>query len=231
MRVAFFDLDNTLVKGSSLYYLTKSLLLKGLINKREMAHFIAAQAKFLKSRTEDQKIRDYIIVKALQLVKGKHIEEIEQLINDEVAVPLNLAIYPKMKEKVRQHQAAGHETWIITASPTEIASFIAKQLDMAGALATKAEILNGRYTGALTGQVLHGSLKAKALFKFSEKFKVNLDETYAYSDSINDLPLLCSVGYPVAVNPNDELLRIANKNKWQVINTYSAKYKLKGQAA
>lgn len=220
MKTAFFDLDNTLIKGSSLFYLTKSLLRKRIITRREMARFVTAQIKFVKSRTEDRNFKDYLIAKSLKLIENRSIEELAELIDQEISEKLNRAIYPMMREKVRRHLEAGHSTWIITASPVEVASLVAKQLNMSGALATKAEIQNGRYTGHLHGQVLHGSMKAKALFKFSEKFKIDLDEAFAYSDSINDLPLLCAVGNPTVVNPNYELLRIAKKNNWEVIETH-----------
>lgn len=219
MKTAFFDLDNTIIKGSSLFYLTKSLLRKRIITRREMTRFLTAQIKFVKSRTEDQDFRDYLISKSLSLVKNRPIEELAELIDNEISEKLNRAIYPVMREKVRQHLAAGHSTWIITASPVEVASLVAKQLNMSGALATRAEIQNGRYTGHLHGKVLHGSMKAKALFKFSEKYKIDLDEAFAYSDSINDLPLLCAVGNPTVVNPNNELLRLAKKNHWEVLET------------
>ncbi|MFM1864661.1 MAG: hypothetical protein RL677_441 [Actinomycetota bacterium] len=223
MKTAFFDLDNTLIKGSSLFYLTKSLLRKKLITKREMARFVAAQIKFIRSRTEDQYFKDYLISKSLSLIKNRSVEELAELLNNEILTKLNQNIYPIMRERVLQHLEAGHSTWIITASPVEIASLVAKQLNMSGALATRAEIQNGRYTGQLHGQVLHGAMKAKALMKFSEKFSINLDEAFGYSDSINDLPLLCAVGNPSVVNPNYELLQIAHKNQWAVIQANANK--------
>lgn len=188
-----------------------------------MTRFVTAQIKFVRSRTEDQNFKDYLIDKSLNLIKNRTIQELAELIDKEISEKLNRAIYPMMREKVREHIEAGHSTWIITASPVEVASHVAKLLNMSGALATKAEIQNGRYTGKLHGQVLHGSMKAKALFKFSEKFNVDLDEAYAYSDSVNDLPLLCAVGNSTVVNPNYELLRIAQKNNWKVLEAYLGK--------
>ena len=90
---------------------------------------------------------------------------------------------------------------------------------MTGALGTISEIENGRYTGRLLSGVLHGKNKSKAVIKLSDSMGINLDHAYAYSDSLNDLPLLSAVGTPIVVNPNKELLRIARKNDWQEIST------------
>ncbi|MDA3026360.1 MAG: HAD-IB family hydrolase [Actinomycetota bacterium] len=219
MSVAFFDLDNTLVKGSSMFYFARHLVKQGVFTKRELARFATAQARFIRTKTEDKKLQEIITEKALKLVAGRFQSEITQLCESALSDSLEEAIYPEILNCLKWHQERGQQTWILTASPIEIASGIAARLNMTGALGTVAEITDGRYTGKLKSGVLHGKNKAKALIQLADSMKIDLDNSYAYSDSLNDLPLLSAVGTPVVVNPNKELLRIARKNNWQEITT------------
>jgi HAD superfamily hydrolase (TIGR01490 family) len=219
VSVAFFDLDNTLVKGSSMFYFAKHLVKQGFFTKRELAKFATAQARFIRTRTEDKRIQEIITEKALKLVAGREQTELTQLCESSLADSLGEALYPEVLASLRWHQDRGQQTWIVTASPIEIASGIASRLNMTGALGTIAEIEDGRYTGKLRSGVLHGKNKSKAVIKLSDSMGINLDHAYAYSDSLNDLPLLSAVGTPIVVNPNKELLRIARKNDWQEIIT------------
>lgn len=219
MSVAFFDLDNTLVKGSSLYYLAKYLVKSGLLLKKDLAKFAAAQAKFIRSKTEDPNVVNQIRVKALELVKGKKQSEIIELCENSITDNLFESLYTEVLQYLKWHQDRNHMTWIVTASPIEIASSIARKLGMTGALGTISEVKNNRYTGKLLSEILHGKNKADAVIALSKSLNINLDNAYAYSDSLNDLPLLCSVGTATVVNPNKEFKRIANKNKWREIDT------------
>ncbi len=219
MTVAFFDLDNTLVKGSSLFYFAKYLVKNEILTKKELAKFATAQARFISSRTEDPKIQNEIKSKALEIVKGKSQDEILRLCENSLAENLYESLYPEVLQFLHWHQERGHLTWIVTASPVEIASGIAKKLNMTGALGTISEVKDRQYTGKLLTEILHGKNKADAIKTLAKSMSLNLDNAFAYSDSLNDLPLLCSVGTPVVVNPNKELKRIARKNKWQEIET------------
>lgn len=221
MSVAFFDLDNTLVRGSSLYYFAKHLVKEGIFTKRELAKFATAQARFIRTKTEDKRLQVLITEKALKLVAGKAQSEILNLCENALTEALSEALYPEVLTSLRWHQERGHQTWIVTASPIEIASGIANKLDMTGALGTIAEVENGTYTGKLLSGVLHGKAKARAVIELVDSMALDLDSAFAYSDSLNDLPLLCAVKTAIAVNPNKELQRIAKKNKWQEIVTDS----------
>ena len=196
-----------------MFYFAKHLVKQGFFTKRELAKFATAQARFIRTRTEDKRIQEIITEKALKLVAGR------QQAESSLADSLNEALYPEVLASLRWHQERGQQTWIVTASPIEIASGIATRLNMTGALGTISEIENGRYTGRLLSGVLHGKNKSKAVIKLSDSMGINLDHAYAYSDSLNDLPLLSAVGTPIVVNPNKELLRIARKNDWQEIST------------
>lgn len=218
MTIAFFDLDNTLVKGSSLYYFAKYLVKNGLLTKTEIARFTKAHYKFISTKTEDKKMIDVIKQKALEIVKNKNQKEILELCDNSLASNLYDSVNVEVLSYLKWHQERNHQTWIVTASPVEIASGIAKKLNMSGALGTIAEVKNGVYTGNLLTEILHGKNKSIAIKTLAKSLNENLDESFAYSDSLNDLPLLCSVGTAVVVNPNKELQRIARKNKWLEIN-------------
>lgn len=218
MANAFFDLDNTLIRGSSMYYLAKVLVREKVVSRRELGRFASAQAKFIRSKTEDKKISQIITERALTLVTGREQAELTKFLNMTVDEIVMSALYKEVVDKLAWHSDRGDSTWLVTASPIEIAFNLAKKLKMNGALGTVSEVINGRYTGRLQGEVLHGPRKARAIFELSTRAGIDLADSYGYSDSLNDLPLLCTVSNPVVVNPNTELLRIARKNGWEVIN-------------
>lgn len=218
MANAFFDLDNTLIRGSSMYYLAKVLVREKVLSRRELGRFASAQAKFIRSKTEDKKISQVITERALTLIKGREQADLTKFLDMTVNEIIKGALYKEVVNKLTWHISRGDNTWLVTASPIEIAFNLAKKLKMNGALGTVSEVINGKYTGRLQGEVLHGPRKARAIFEMSTKANIDLTDSYGYSDSLNDLPLLCTVSNPVVVNPNAELLRIARKNNWEVIN-------------
>lgn len=218
MANAFFDLDNTLIRGSSMYYLAKVLVREKVLSRRELGRFASAQARFIRSKTEDKKISQVITERALTLIKGREQADLTKFLDMTVNEIIKGALYKEVVNKLTWHTSRGDNTWLVTASPIEIAFNLAKKLKMNGALGTVSEVINGKYTGRLQGEVLHGPRKARAIFEMSTKANIDLTDSYGYSDSLNDLPLLCTVSNPVVVNPNAELLRIARKNNWEVIN-------------
>jgi HAD superfamily hydrolase (TIGR01490 family) len=127
-------------------------------------------------------------------------------------------VYEGITKVIDHHRAAGDLTYLCTASPQELAEIVADSLDMSGALGTRAEVSDdGRYTGRLTDVgVLHGEAKAAAVAELAARLDIDLQESYAYSDSINDLPLLELVGHPIAVNPETDLKRAAREMGWPV---------------
>jgi HAD superfamily hydrolase (TIGR01490 family) len=126
-------------------------------------------------------------------------------------------MFPGMKRRVEEHQTIGHDTWIVSASPIEIASIVASKLNMTGAVATTGEVIQGNYSGNLPGGTMHGINKAHAVRALAATRDYDLRTSFAYSDSINDLPLLVSVGNPFIVNPNKHLENVALKNRWPIL--------------
>ena len=114
------------------------------------------------------------------------------------------------------HLDAGQQVWLVTATPQELATVIARRLGLTGALGTIAESRNGIYTGKLHGPPLHGLAKAEAVRALSTSEGLDLGECSAYSDSVNDVPMLSLVGHPTAVNPDPELRAHALANEWRI---------------
>jgi HAD superfamily hydrolase (TIGR01490 family) len=154
---------------------------------------------------------------ALSFVAGRHRPELQALareIADETIVP---AVYPDLAELIENHRAAGALTFVATAAPAELAEIVAQGLGMTGGLGTTAEVdADERYSGRLSGTVLQGTAKAGAVEAHAAAAGIDLSASVAYSDSINDLPLLELVGYAEVVNPDRQLRKVAQRRGWRV---------------
>jgi len=125
-------------------------------------------------------------------------------------------IWSGARALAQTHLDAGQRVWLVTATPVELASIIARRLGLTGALGTVAEVRNGAYTGHLVGEPLHGAAKAQAVRALAEREGLDLSRCTAYSDSINDLPMLSLVGRAVAVNPDSALRMEARTQGWEI---------------
>ena len=216
-KAAFFDLDKTLVPGSSLFLLARGMYQRDYYRVMDMAGFAWNQIMFRLVGSERQQGMDQSKQKALEFVKGRHQDEFAALGHEIVEEQIMPRVYPDIAQVIRQHTESGYDTYLITAAPIELARVVAAGLGMTGALGTESEIDDaGRYTGRLVGDILHGPEKAKALQLLAQERDIDLTESHAYSDSTNDLPLLESVGHPHAVNPDHGLRRIARARGWPI---------------
>lgn len=153
----------------------------------------------------------------LEFVKGRSRNELIEWGRDIAAERILPIVYEDIVRVIEGHRERGDVTFLVTAAPIELADTIATELKMDGAVATVSEVdENGLYTGRLIGDIMHGPAKAKAVADLAAERKLVLTECAAYSDSINDLPLLESVGFPHAVNPEPELRRIALTRGWPI---------------
>ena len=216
-RAAFFDLDKTLVPGSSLFLLARGLYERDFYRARDIALLAWQQFKFqaigLESASGMEKSRNA----GLEFVKGRHADELRALGREIAEEQILPRVYADIAHVIRQHADAGDETWLLTAAPTELAQVVASALGMTGARGTIAEIDDaGRYTGELVGDIAHGPAKAKIAEELATTRGIQMRDSAAYSDSINDLPLLESVGHPHAVNPDHQLRRIARARGWPI---------------
>lgn len=215
-RAAFFDLDRTLIPGSSLFLMARGAYEQDLFRVRDILRFGWGQMIF-RLRGENQSGMDLSRTSTLEFVTGKsrtELIEMGEAIADERILP---RVYEDIVRVINGHHDRGDLTYLVTASPIELASRLAKSLDMAGAIATISEVdRDGFYTGRLVGPVMHGPEKASAVVAKAAELGVDLQLCHAYSDSRNDLPLLEAVGHPHAVNPEHNLRRIALTRGWPI---------------
>lgn len=216
-KVAVFDMDNTLVRGSSLYYLMRRMLSSGSISKREAVRFGWWQMNYAVRKGENKGNSAYVLQYALAMVSGRTTEEIESVCREATDRFVLPSLIPKTLERLRQHQAEGHYTILATASPVELAREIGHRLGFDAVLGTTPRVAEGRYTGELDGVPLHGPIKADSVKSHCESAGLDLSNGFGYSDSINDLPLLCLVGNPAVVNADKDLVKVAKKNDWLLL--------------
>ena len=213
---AFFDVDNTMMMGASLFWFARGLAAREYFTGRDVASFIWQQAKFRVAGTESSIDMHTVRDNALAFVAGRSVEEIKRA-SEEIYDELMAArIWSGTRNLAQQHLDAGQRVWLVTATPVELASIIAHRLSLTGALGTVSEVVDGKFTGRLVGEMMHGEAKAQAVRALAEREGLDLSRCTAYSDSTNDLPMLTLVGTAVAVNPDSELRAVARSRGWLV---------------
>ena len=213
---AFFDVDNTIMRGASLFHFAVGLARRKYFSGSEILGFGVKQVKFVLSGSEDLEDMASATEAALSFVEGRPVSELQTLgeeIFDDTMVD---KLIPGTLALAQGHLDAGQQVWLVTATPVELATVIAQRLGLTGALGTVAEVRNGIYTGHLDGPPLHGLAKAEAIRAIADREGLDLAECSAYSDSSNDIPMLSAVGHPVAVNPDAVLREHARANDWTI---------------
>lgn len=215
-RIAFFDVDNTLLKGSTIFFLGRGMYQRGFFTKKDISAFVLANLRY---RLTGKENKDEILRfqnAATEFIKGHNVAEIEKIGQEIYEEYVSPAIWQGTVEIAQEHLAKNEEVWLVTATPLDMANLISTRLGFTGALGTKAEAKNGIYTGKMIGNLLHGKEKAVAIKQLAGENGVNLKNCYAYSDSHHDIPLLESVGNPRVINP-DTLLEIrAYRDNWPI---------------
>jgi len=212
---AFFDVDNTIMRGASMFHLARGLYQRDFFTLRDIAGFAWQQLRFTLVGENMDHVAE-IQERALTFVAGHSVAEM-RAIGEEVYDELMAdRIWPGTHALAKRHLAAGEPVWLVTATPVEVADVIAARLGLTGALGTVAESVDGIYTGRLVGEPMHGTAKADAVAALAEREGYDLAACSAYSDSANDIPMLSLVGHPSAVNPDARLLAHARANGWQV---------------
>ncbi|WP_083948156.1 HAD family hydrolase [Thermobifida cellulosilytica] len=213
---AFFDVDNTLMRGASIYHFARGLAARNLFTTRDLIRFGWGQILFRISGLERHHHINAAREAALAFVAGHKVSDLVALCEEIYDETMADRIWEGARRLVRRHLDAGQRVWLVTATPVELADIIKRRLGLTGALGTVAESVDGVYTGRLVGDLLHGPAKAEAVRVLAEEEGLDLSRCTAYSDSYNDLPLLSLVGNPNAVNPDDELQRHAHAHGWPV---------------
>lgn len=213
---AFFDVDNTMMVGASIFHFARGLAARKFFTTADLAGFAWQQLKFRVGGRETSYSTTTGRDTALSFVAGRAVEEIVELgeeIYDELMAD---RIWTGTRALAQMHLDAGQRVWLVTATPVELALIIARRLGLTGALGTVAESVDGHYTGRLVGDILHGPAKAHAVRALAVSEGLDLRRCTAYSDSVNDVPMLSAVGAAVAVNPDSELRDVAKDRGWQI---------------
>ncbi len=213
---AFFDVDNTVMQGASIFHLAVGLYKRKFFTTRELADAAWKQAYFRIAGVEDPEHVAQARNEALAFIAGHTVAELEALADEIFEESMAHRIWPGTRALTQMHLDEGQRVWLVTAAPIEIARVIARKLGLTGALGTVAENVDGVYTGRLVGEMLHGPAKAEAVRALAEREGLDLSRCSAYSDSSNDLPMLSTVGNPVAINPDATLRDHARAHGWQV---------------
>jgi HAD superfamily hydrolase (TIGR01490 family) len=213
---AFFDVDNTMMRGASIYYFARGLASRKLFTMRDLAMFAWGQAAFRIRGTENADHIGTAKEAALAFVAGQKVSDLITLCEEIYDDVLADRIWTGTRTLALQHLDAGQQVWLVTATPVELARVIAHRLGLTGALGTVAETVDGVYTGRLVGNLLHGPAKSEAVRALAAREGLDLARCSAYSDSSNDLPMLTTVGRPHAVNPDSDLRDHAREHEWPV---------------
>jgi HAD superfamily hydrolase (TIGR01490 family) len=217
MKAVVFDLDNTLVRGSCLFHFGREMVRRRRLAARHVLRYAMAEAAYVVRHQEPHGIAPAVAERALGLVAGMRQSELLDLADDFAATRLTQHLRVEVHLQLIDFTRAGYSTYLATASPQELATAIAANLGMTGAIGTIAETRDGRYTGGLAGPVAHGAAKAARVRALFEEHGIDAHSSWAFTDSVNDLPLLMLVGNPVAVYPDRDLAAIARVNGWRVL--------------
>lgn len=213
---AFFDVDNTVMQGASIFHFARGLYRRKFFTTRDILDAAWKQAYFRLAGVEDPEHLDKARSQALSFIAGHTVSELEELADEIFDEAMAHRIWPGTRALAQLHLDQGQRVWLVTAAPIEIASIIAQRLGLTGAMGTVAEHEDGVYTGRLVGDMLHGPAKAEAVKAIAEREGLDLARCSAYSDSFNDLPMLSLVGDPCAVNPDHKLRAYARQRGWRI---------------
>ncbi|MFL5821155.1 MAG: HAD family hydrolase [Solirubrobacteraceae bacterium] len=226
---AFFDLDRTLIAGSSAFQFARASYRAGMMSRGELVRGAVANLRFrLRGSTDEatQALRQ----RALEGLQGVRVRDVERLVPD-ILTGLLPKLYPKVLRVAWDHQDAGRPVYICTAASQEIADLLADVLVFDGAIGARYEAAAGVYTGRPGGPFTYREGKAEAIRELAARDGIDLAASWAYSDSESDLPMMRAVGHPVAVNPDTGLARVAREEGWEIMRFETLGRRLKIGAA
>ena len=213
---AFFDLDKTLMAGSSGMVFARVASRHGVVSRRQLARWGRDHLRYRLRGASDEETSEVLKV-ARELITGVPAVEIDRM-GTEVMASILPRIYPQMLDELYAHQDAGRATFIVSAAGNDLVSSLAQVIGADGGIGTRYEVdAKGRFTGRLDGPFVYGKGKVDAMNRFAEQHGIDLADSYAYSDSASDLPMLRAVGHAVVVNPDAELAQVAAAEGWGVM--------------
>jgi HAD superfamily hydrolase (TIGR01490 family) len=213
---AFFDLDKTLMAGSSGMQFARVATRQGIIGRRQLVSWGLEHMRYRLRGTTDERTTEVLRV-ARELIRGVPAKTIERM-GPEVMAAILPRVFPQMLDEVHAHQDAGRPAFIVSAAGNDVVESLAQVLGMEGGIGTRYEVdADGSFTGRFDGPFVYGPGKVEAMEDFAARHGIDLGASYAYSDSLSDLPMLRAVGNPVAVNPDPPLAALAREEGWQVL--------------
>jgi HAD superfamily hydrolase (TIGR01490 family) len=213
---AFFDLDKTLMAGSSGMVFARVANQRGFVPRKQLARWGLDHVRYRLRGSSDEQTNAVLEV-AKRVFADIPEKDVERMAPAVLAGILP-RIYPEMLDEVHRHQDDGRATFIVSAAGNDLVKALAAVLGMEGGIGTRWAIGDdGKYTGEMDGPFVYGNGKVEAMRRFAEKHEIDMGESWAYSDSVSDLPMLHSVGHAVVINPDGPLLEIARQEGWQVM--------------
>jgi HAD superfamily hydrolase (TIGR01490 family) len=212
---AFFDLDKTLMEGSSALHFARAAYRAGQLSKRQMARDAWANIRYRLEGSTDE-ATDALRERVYDAIAGRRVIDLARL-TPQILAGILPRMYPQMLDVAWRHQDAGRRVYIVTAASQEIAQLLATVLVFDGGIGARSEVHDGVYTGKPDGPFTYRDGKAEAIREVAAREGLDLSESWAYSDSESDLPMLRAVGHPVAVNPDAELARVAREEGWEIM--------------
>jgi HAD superfamily hydrolase (TIGR01490 family) len=218
MEAAFFDLDKTLLPGASLFPLAREMYRQRYFTIRTIARLATDQVWYRVAGKEAAGPMERARAASLEVIAGKPRSEVVEFGRGVAREELLPRLYPQAVELLSRHKRAGREVYIASSSPEDYLEILADELGIDGVIGTRAQVIDGKYTGELDGPMVHGPEKAARVERLAKERDIELSRSFAYSDSINDLPMLELVGNPVAMNPDRRLAAEARRRGWQVMD-------------
>jgi HAD superfamily hydrolase (TIGR01490 family) len=215
VEAAFFDLDKTVIARASIAAFGRPFYRGGLISRSTVVRALASQLVYVHLGASEEKL-EKIRESVLLLTRGWDHAEVSRIVREALDDVVEPIIYAEALDLIEAHQAAGRLVYLVSASPEEIVRPLADYLGVDGAIASRAVVdADGRYTGEMAFYA-YGPFKADAIRELAAEQDIDLDASFAYSDSYTDAPMLEVVGHPVAVNPDRVLARLAREREWEV---------------
>jgi HAD superfamily hydrolase (TIGR01490 family) len=222
---AFFDLDKTLMAGSSGVFFARAAYESGMISRSRLAHDLYENVRFrLRGSTDDR--ADAVRKRVGEMIAGVPVSQLQRL-SPRVLAGVLPRLYPEMLARAYAHQDEGMAVYILTAASQEMADLLAHVLFFDGGLGSRSEVVDGRYTGRPAGPFNYREGKVSAMRELAHREGIDLAASFAYSDSESDLPMLRVVGHPIVVNPDAPLRAIAASEGWEVIHLDRLQRRLK----
>ena len=212
---AFFDLDKTVIAKASMLAFGRTLYREGLISRSLLARALYGQIVYMHLGASHEKL-ERMRESVLALTKGWEQARVQAIVEETLEAVIEPIVYKEALDLIRAHLDAGQEVWLVSTSPEEIVAPLGKYLGVTGIVGTRAKLdADHRYTGEVEFYA-YGPHKAEAMRGLAAERWLDLSESWAYSDSGTDIPMLEAVGHPVAVNPDRHLAHVAAANGWAI---------------